>query len=172
MANPRVSPRTLVLLVVALLVVVAFAVFGLAGESTQTGRAAPALPHERLAGGDVTTASLRGHPALVTFWASWCEPCVQEAPALERFSRSLNGRGTLVGVNWGDTSQSAARAFVRRYGWSFPNLRDPEEVSGHNFGVTGLPTTFLIDAEGRVRATLRGPQSEGSLQGALASVGG
>jgi thiol-disulfide isomerase/thioredoxin len=164
--------RRALLPAVALLGVVAFAVFGLAGRSATTGRAAPALPRERLAGADVTTASLRGHPALVTFWASWCEPCAQEAPALERFSQGLHGRGALVGVNWSDTSLPAARAFIERYRWSFPNLRDPEEASGHAFGVTGLPTTFLIDADGRLRATLRGPQSARSLERALASVGG
>jgi cytochrome c biogenesis protein CcmG/thiol:disulfide interchange protein DsbE len=172
MGSSRVSVRTLLLLGGAVVVVVVFAVVGLAGKSTPTGRAAPALPTERLAGADATLASLRGGPAVVTFWASWCEPCVQEAPALERFSHGLHGRGTLVGVNWGDTSVEAARGFIKRWGWSFPNLRDPKETSGHNFGVTGLPTTFLIDAEGRVRATLRGPQSEQSLQRALASVGG
>ncbi len=164
--------RRLFLVVAAVVVVVVFAVVGLAGKSTPTGRAAPALPAERLAGADATLASLHGRPALVTFWASWCEPCVQEAGALERFSQGLHGRGVLVGVNWGDTSVSAAKGFIKRYGWSFPNLRDPEEASGHDFGVTGLPTTFLIDAEGRVRATLRGPQSMQSLQHALASVDG
>src|SRR6478752_9065463 len=119
MRRMRASPRTLLLLLAALLGVVAFAVFGLAGKSTPAGRVAPALPREHLSGADVRLASLRGRPAVVTFWASWCEPCVQEAPALERFSRGLHGRGTLVGVNWGDTSKSAARAFIRRYGWSF-----------------------------------------------------
>ncbi|HEY2631985.1 MAG TPA: TlpA disulfide reductase family protein [Solirubrobacteraceae bacterium] len=171
MGDSRVSARTWVLLGVAL-VVVMLAVFGLAGKSTPTSRVARALPSERLAGADVTLASLRGHPALVTFWASWCEPCKEEAPALERFSRGLHGNGVLVGVNWGDTSVSAARAFIKRYGWSFPNLRDPEQTVGHELGVRVLPTTFLIDGEGRVRETLRGPQSEQSLQRALASVGG
>jgi peroxiredoxin len=161
----------LLLLAVAL-VVVALAVVGLAGKNTPAGREAPALPTERLAGGDATLASLRGKPAVVTFWASWCEPCVQEAAAIERFARGLHGRGTMVGVNWGDTSVGSARAFIKRYGWSFPNLRDPEEASGHEFGVRVLPMTFVLDGEGRVRATLRGPQSEGSLTRALASVGG
>jgi cytochrome c biogenesis protein CcmG/thiol:disulfide interchange protein DsbE len=170
MGNRRVSVRTFILLGVGLLVVVAFAVFGLAGRSAPTGRAAPALPTDRLGGGDVTLASLHGRPAVVTFWASWCEPCVQEAPAIERFARRLDGRGTMVGVNWGDTGVGAARAFIRRFGWSFANLRDPEETSGHEFGVRVLPMTFVLDGEGRVRATLRGPQSEASLERALASV--
>jgi cytochrome c biogenesis protein CcmG, thiol:disulfide interchange protein DsbE len=156
----------------AVVVVVVFAVVGLAGKSTPAGRVAPALPTERLGGGDATLASLRGKPAVVTFWASWCEPCVQEAPAIERFARSLDGRGTMVGVNWGDTSVGSARGFIRRYRWSFPNLRDGEETSGHEFGVRVLPMTFVLDGEGRVRETLRGPQSEGSLKRAIASVGG
>ncbi len=172
MSAPRVSPRTLVLSALALAAVAAFAVFGLAGKGPPAGRAAPALPRERLAGSEVTLASLRGHPALVTFWASWCEPCAQEAPALERFSQGLHGQATLVGVNWGDTSLSAARSFIRRYRWTFPNLRDPEETAGHDYGVTGLPTTFVIDASGRLRATLRGPQTQQTLQRALATARG
>jgi cytochrome c biogenesis protein CcmG, thiol:disulfide interchange protein DsbE len=171
MGDSRVSVRTFVLLGVAL-AVAALAVVGLAGKSTPSGRAAPALPRERLAGPDATLASLRGKPAVVTFWASWCEPCVQEAGAIERFARSLHGRGTMVGVNWGDTSVGSAKSFIKRYGWSFPNLRDPEESSGHEFGVRVLPMTFVLDGEGRVRATLRGPQSEQSLTRALASLAG
>ncbi len=92
MSAPRASPRTLVISALVLAAVAAFAVFGLAGKGPPAGRAAPALPRERLAGGEVTLASLRGHPALVTFWASWCEPCAQEAPALERFSQGLHGQ--------------------------------------------------------------------------------
>jgi cytochrome c biogenesis protein CcmG, thiol:disulfide interchange protein DsbE len=170
MGGSRLSVRTLALLGVA--VVVVLGVVGLAGKSTTAGRVAPALPTERLAGGGATLESLHGRPAVVTFWASWCEPCVQEAPAIERFARSLNGRGTMVGVNWGDTSVGAARGFIKRYGWSFPNLRDPEETSGREFGVRVLPMTFVLDGEGRVRGTLRGPQSEQSLRRAVASVGG
>jgi thiol-disulfide isomerase/thioredoxin len=166
------SPRTLLICALAAVALVTFAVFGLAGKPTPGGRQAPALPHEHLAGRDITLAALRGHPALVTFWASWCEPCAQEAPALERFSRGLNGHATLVGVNWSDTSLSAARSFIRRHVWTFPNLRDPEEIAGHDYGVTGLPTTFVIDDSGRLRATMRGPQTLQTLQRALATVGG
>jgi cytochrome c biogenesis protein CcmG/thiol:disulfide interchange protein DsbE len=171
MPNLRVSPRTLPIYLAAALAVAAFAVFGLAGTSPSGGRVAPALPSEHLAGGTVTLAALRGHPVLVTFWASWCEPCRQEAPALERFSTSLGDRGTLVGVNWSDPSLPDARSFVKRYRWTFSNLRDPEETSGHAYGVTGLPTTFAIDASGRVRETLRGPQTQQTLQRALAAAG-
>lgn len=150
---------------------VVLAVFGLSGSKTAVGRAAPALPTDRLSGTNVSLSSLHGRPALIVFWASWCTPCEQEAPALERFSRTLNGQAALVGVNWSDPSLSGAKAFVKRFGWTFSNLRDPDETSGQRFGVSGLPTTYAIDASGRIRDTLRGPQTQATLAHALAVAG-
>ncbi len=154
---------------------VALIVFGLAPHRTSaSGPPAPALPHERLAGPPATLSSVlsaaAGGPALVVFWASWCGPCSHEAPALERFSRSSAGHGRLVGIDWSD-GLAGARAFIRRYSWTFPNLRDPEGTVGSQYHLTGLPTTFVVDAHGHIRAVLRGPQDEGSLTRALASVG-
>ena len=153
--------------------IAALAAFGLA-SSSPSGRRAPALPRERLAGTPVTLASLLGGAdgggALVIFWASWCGPCAQEAPALERFADSRAGRGRIVGVDWSDPELSSARSFIRRHAWTFPNLRDTEGTVGIAYGLTGLPTTFVIDAHGRISQTLRGPQSERSLRRALASV--
>jgi cytochrome c biogenesis protein CcmG, thiol:disulfide interchange protein DsbE len=171
MPRRRMSSRTLLVWAVCAAAVAAFAVFGLAGSGGRIGRAAPALPTQRLAGKPVTLATLRGHPALVTFWASWCEPCAREAPALERFSQALGDRATLVGIDWSD-SLGGARSFVRRYGWTFPNLRDPRGSVGLGFGITGLPTTFVIDGAGRVRGTLRGPQTQRTLGRALTGVSG
>jgi cytochrome c biogenesis protein CcmG/thiol:disulfide interchange protein DsbE len=163
----RLLALTLVILVIAVL-----AVFGLASNSS-TGRLAPALPKERLTGTPVTLSSLLAsagdRPALVVFWASWCGPCAKEAPALERFSESAVGRGRIVGVNWSDAT-SGARGFIKRYGWTFPNVRDAEGTVGNAYRLTGLPTTFVIDTHGRISKVLRGPQSEHSLQMALAAV--
>jgi cytochrome c biogenesis protein CcmG/thiol:disulfide interchange protein DsbE len=151
----------------------ALAIFGLASDRSATGRPAPALPHEHLAGPPVTVASLlagaHGRPALVVFWASWCEPCVREAPAIERFSLSAAGHGRVAGVDWSD-ALSGARSFIRRYSWTFPNVRDSEGLIGNEYRLTGLPTSFVIAANGRIRAVLRGPQSEASLARALAVV--
>lgn len=173
MSRPRVSPRKLIVWVVAAAIVIVLALVGLAGKGGRDGRLAPALPREHLSGKSVTLAALRGRPALVTFWASWCGPCEQEAPALERFSRSLRGRATLVGVNWEDLSVGSARSFIRLHGWTFPNLRDPDGTVGREYGITTfLPSTFVLDRTGRLRMTLRGPQTEQTLNGALASVSG
>jgi thiol-disulfide isomerase/thioredoxin len=150
------------------------AVFGLASNrSSSTGRRAPELPREHLAGPPATLASLlagaNGRAALVVFWASWCGPCVREAPAVERFAQSAAGRARIVGVDWSD-ALSGARSFIRRYSWTFPNLRDGEGFVGNQYRMTGLPTTFVIDSRGRIRSILRGPQDERSLQTALTGV--
>jgi cytochrome c biogenesis protein CcmG/thiol:disulfide interchange protein DsbE len=146
--------------------IAALVVFGLASVHSTVGRAAPALPRERLVGPPVTLATLRtagaGRPVLVSFWASWCAPCAREATALERFSLSPSGRGRLVGVNWSD-ARSGARSFIHRYGWTFSNLRDAEGTVGNDYHLSGLPTTFVVDSSGRIRAELRGPQDLASL---------
>jgi cytochrome c biogenesis protein CcmG, thiol:disulfide interchange protein DsbE len=163
--------RVLGLSLVALAAIVLLAVFGLASNrSASLGRRAPALPREHLSGPPATLAGLLagagGRPAAVVFWASWCGPCVREAPELGRFAKSASGRGRVVGVNWSD-ALSGARSFVRRYGWSFPNLRDGEGTVGNEYRMTGLPTTFVIDAGGRIRSVLRGPQTVSTLVTAL-----
>jgi cytochrome c biogenesis protein CcmG, thiol:disulfide interchange protein DsbE len=153
----------------------ALAAFGLRSSgSPSVGRRAPSLPREHLAGMPVSLASLTsgagGRPVVIIFWASWCGPCVREAPALERFSRSAAGSGRIVGVDWSD-SLPGAQSFIRRYSWTFPNVRDSEGTVGNAYHLTGLPTSFVLDSSGRIRAELRGPQDEGSLSRALARVG-
>jgi cytochrome c biogenesis protein CcmG, thiol:disulfide interchange protein DsbE len=151
----------------------ALLVLGLGG-SASTGRLAPALPREVLAGPPLTLAgpagATGGRAALVTFWASWCGPCALEAPALERFSKSPSGQGRLIGVDWSD-GLTQARSFIRRYSWTFSNVRDANGAVGNAYRITGLPTTFVLDRSGRIRAVLRGPQDVGSLERALASAG-
>jgi thiol-disulfide isomerase/thioredoxin len=145
-------------------------VLGLSGKGASHGRLAPALPREPLSGIPVTLATLRaaagGRATLVVFWASWCEACRHEAPAVERFARSPAGRGRLVGVDWSDEAASARR-FIAKYRWSFSNLRDGEGTVGFAYGLRYLPTTFVVGADGRVEKTLLGPQTEQTLGHAL-----
>lgn len=136
----------------------------------QAGRRAPPLPERVLVPPKVNPGSLRGEPAAINFWASWCDPCREEAPALERLARSLHGRAQLVGVNWND-SLSGARSWVDKYRWTFPNLRDENGAVGSDYGLRGLPATFIVDSQGRIADVLLGPQSESSLLDALGSAG-
>jgi thiol-disulfide isomerase/thioredoxin len=149
----------------------ALAIVGLASKrSSPSGRPAPALPSEHLAGPPAPSFAANGHSKLVVFWASWCEPCAQEAPAVQRVSQSAMGRGRVIGVDWND-ALAGARSFLKDHSWTFTNVRDGEGTVGSAYRLTGLPTTFVVGANGRIRATLIGPQSESSLTRALAGTG-
>ena len=156
---------------VAVALVVALVVIELVSGngSEPRGRAAPGLPRQVLTPPRETLASLRGHPVLINFWASWCGPCKREAKHLAALSRRLHGRAVLVGVDWNDAA-SGARAFIRRYGWTFPNLRDGSGAVGNDFGLTGLPNSFVLDKRGRIVKVLIGPQTVADFERALRTV--
>ena len=149
----------------AIPVVAAFAVGGLVlltGKTTGRPIPAPELPKRVLVGPPTTLATLRGRPAIINAWASWCEPCIKEAPQIARLASELHGRATLVGLDWSD-SHAGAAAFVRQNHWRFPVLEDDAGTVGHRYGLTGLPATFVIDARGRIIKRLVGPQTAAGL---------
>jgi cytochrome c biogenesis protein CcmG, thiol:disulfide interchange protein DsbE len=161
-------------LVVAALVIGALAAVELlsgGGDGDRAGRRPPELPTEVLTRPRVTLASMRGKPAVVNFWASWCGPCIKEAPELRRFAAGLHDRGTLVGVDWNDRA-SGARDFIRKSRWTFSNLRDADGDIGNRWGLSGLPNTFVLDESGRIVRVLRGPQTVTSLERALSAASG
>jgi cytochrome c biogenesis protein CcmG/thiol:disulfide interchange protein DsbE len=158
--------RRVVVPVVAVALVAGLIAFeALSPNSGDQGKPAPPLPAAVLQPPRESLAGLRGEPALVNFWASWCEPCRQEAPELERFQHSLHG-ARLVGVDYTDR-EGAGREFVHEYGWSFPILDDPDGIYGARYHLPGLPTTVVLDAKGRIVETLRGPQTTADLRTAL-----
>jgi cytochrome c biogenesis protein CcmG/thiol:disulfide interchange protein DsbE len=157
-------------LVAAVGIAVFVAVEALSGTHAATARAAPPLPAKVLEPPAATIAGLRGRPAIVHFWASWCGPCQKEAGELARLSGRLGGRATLVGVDYTDAAGSARR-FIARHGWHFPILADPDGQTGDAYGLAGLPTTFIVDADGRIVRRLTGPQTAAGLLRAIGSVG-
>jgi thiol-disulfide isomerase/thioredoxin len=157
-------------LLVAVAGVAAFVIAeALSGTHAAEARAAPALPAKVLEPPATTIAGLHGSPAIVHFWASWCGPCQKEAGELARLSGRLRGRATLVGVDYTDAAGSARR-FIARHGWHFPNLADPDGRVGDAYGLAGLPTTFLVDADGRIVRRLTGPQTAAGLLRAVARL--
>ena len=158
--------RAIVPALVVLALVGLIAVEALTSGPRVATRPAPPLPTAVLQPPRRTLAMLRGKAAVVVFWASWCEPCRKEAPELERFDRSLHGVARLVGVDYSD-GQAPARSYLRRFGWTFPVLSDPDGVYGTRYGIDGLPNAFLLDSRGRIVGVLRGPQTLGSLRAAV-----
>ncbi len=109
-------------------------------------------------GPPVSLAVLRGHPVVLNFWASWCVPCRDEAPLLEGMWREFGSRGLIVlGVDTQDL-EAPARAFIKQYGITYPNVRDPDGSVGRLFGTTGVPETFFISADGRILGKFPGEQ--------------
>jgi cytochrome c biogenesis protein CcmG, thiol:disulfide interchange protein DsbE len=145
----------------AVLAVVGLLGFGLLskGEATiEIGETVPDGPLPRLDGdGTGSVADYRGKWVLVNFWASWCDPCRAESPALERFHRRHRADGfTVLGIDTRDLSVDG-RAFVERYGLTYPQLRDGDGRRSRDFGTTGVPESFLVDPRGRLALLRRGP---------------
>jgi thiol-disulfide isomerase/thioredoxin len=112
---------------------------------------------------------VRGTPVLVNVWASWCGPCITEAPALATLATEFAGRVQFVGLDVLDTT-SNARAFVDKYGWTFPSVADPKGEVRNGLGFVGQPVTVVLDANGKQVFGLSGPISEAQLRDALAMV--
>jgi thiol-disulfide isomerase/thioredoxin len=139
------------------------------GKSDQsTEHAAPPLPSRVLVGPRVDVAALRGKPAVVHFWASWCGPCTKEAPEVAELPTALRGKARVVGVDWSD-SHTGAEKFVKANHWDFPVLEDDAGRSGTAWHIQGLPTTFVLDARGRIVDKLTGPQTVRGLEAVLSS---
>jgi cytochrome c biogenesis protein CcmG, thiol:disulfide interchange protein DsbE len=125
------------------------------------GSPAPGFTLPRLDGpGSVSLASLRGHPVVLNFWASWCIPCKSEARVLEQDWQRYKGAGVdFVGVDYHDLS-SDARTFVSAHGLTFPMLDDgPGSVTG-SYGISQVPETYVVNASGKIVAHLAGPVTD------------
>ncbi|MDQ4064531.1 MAG: TlpA family protein disulfide reductase, partial [Actinomycetota bacterium] len=111
--------------------------------------------------GSLTSDSLQGRPLVINFWASWCAPCIEEAPLLERMWRRYRDDGVVfVGVNVQDT-EDAARAFVNRFDLTFPMVRDADRTLLRALSdIDFLPQTFFITRDGHVLASATSPITE------------
>jgi cytochrome c biogenesis protein CcmG/thiol:disulfide interchange protein DsbE len=124
----------------------------------------------RLADGELSLEELRGTPTALNFWASWCSPCRDEAPILERGWRRWGRRGVLfLGLDIQDLTGDA-RDFLRELGVTYPSVREPGREVAKDYGATGIPETYFISASGRVVAHVVGVISEPTLDAAAAAA--
>jgi peroxiredoxin len=120
---------------------------------------APDFAAPDLHGQAVSLASLRGKVVVVNVWATWCPPCRQEMPSMERLAAHFRGRDfQLLAVSQDESAKEPVEAFARELGLSFPILLDPERQVGERFGVWGYPETFVIDRNGYVVERVIGPR--------------
>ncbi|MBW0104186.1 TlpA disulfide reductase family protein [Pseudonocardia sp. KRD291] len=143
-------------------------------ESPLIGRPAPAVTLPLLEGpGEVSLPALRGQIVVVNFWASWCVACRGEHPALTGAARQYQDAGvTFVGVDYQDSTTSAT-AFLDelgRGGSNYHYVTDPGSSAALEFGLFGVPETFIIDRSGTVAAKITGGTTYPLLTGALDAV--
>jgi cytochrome c biogenesis protein CcmG/thiol:disulfide interchange protein DsbE len=101
-------------------------------------------------GKQTTRSDFGGKVLLLNFWATWCEPCVQELPSLDQLARRFKSRGLVVlGVSI-DKDAAAYRRFLTRFRLGFPTADDPEQKINHDYGTIQVPETYIIDANGKV----------------------
>jgi cytochrome c biogenesis protein CcmG/thiol:disulfide interchange protein DsbE len=133
------------------------------------GTPAPALRLPGLDRGTVDLTALRGRPVVVNFWATWCDPCVREAPLLARAAAAHPGQLAVVGVLSGDTP-AAGRAFARAHGTTWPVALDPSGRTAVAWGAIGLPHTWFVRPDGTLASHQLGELSKASLDRQLALI--
>lgn len=135
------------------------------------GRQAPAWTLTSLDGETLSSDDLAGRPYAVNFWASWCIPaCVDEHPVLADAHRRYGDDVTIVGMLYNDQAADAEE-FLARYGDAgYPHLVDPDGRLAIEFGVTGPPETFFVDADGIVRDKQFGPLTHSLMAQRLATI--
>lgn len=124
-----------------------------------TGKPIPEFNLSTLQGIEMRSADLKGQPVVINFWATWCGPCREEMPLLERTARALQGKAVFLAINDNEDPQ-LVREFAQTNGLSFPILMDPGGTITSRFYVQSYPTTFFIDGEGILRVEHIGQMDE------------
>lgn len=158
--------RRLLFLVVPLVVAVACGGSGDGLGLVEVNRPLPALRGATLQGGEVTPADHEGRIVVVNFWATWCGPCREEQPALQRVFETYGDRVRFVGVDERDDT-AAARAWIDEFGVGYPSIEDQAGAWADDFGFVGLPDTYVADAGGTIRFLITGATDEAELSGVL-----
>ncbi len=137
------------------------------GEVSIAARPAPDFSFETFDGRSLSLSDLRDKVVMIDFWASWCPPCRREAPELEAVYKEYSSKGVeFVGIDiWDD--ETDARAFLKRYGVTYPNGLDVGGVITIDYGVTGIPEKYFIDQSGQLLRKFVGPVDAHALRSLL-----
>ena len=157
------SKAAILILIILLLGLLGYAIFGNRIHETTSpivGMEAPPFTLELFNGQTVELSDLRGKTVVLNFWASWCMPCREEAPALEKtWLRYRNSNVVFLGVNIWD-EKSGAMAFHSKYGGSYNHGSDPNEEIQVDYGIGGVPETLFINPRGIITDKYNGPLTE------------
>jgi cytochrome c biogenesis protein CcmG/thiol:disulfide interchange protein DsbE len=137
------------------------------GPQPAIGYPAPDFTLTTLDGQTITLTELRGTPVVLNFWATWCDPCRREMPALQATAEQFAGQALILGIDQGEGEQVVA-PFVEQYGITFPILLDQDFTVGNLYNIRGMPTTFFIDGGGTIRHVWAGEMNRITLAEGIA----
>jgi peroxiredoxin len=126
------------------------------------GDTAPNFTITTGAGDQMTPRNFGGKVLVLNFWASWCAPCVEEAPSLDEFAKTFKNAGVVVlGVSV-DRNEQSYLNFVKHFDVSYPTARDPQEDLSYRYGTYKIPESYIIDRNGKVVRKYAGlPERDG-----------
>ncbi|MBV8602581.1 MAG: TlpA family protein disulfide reductase [Candidatus Eremiobacteraeota bacterium] len=140
---------------------------GAGGPSMLAGAPAASFTVARVDGSPDSLDRYRGKVVLVNLWATWCPPCREEMPALERLYRELGSRGLVVlGIDQGE-APAVASTFGKRIGITFPLLIDQDQQYGRAYAAQGLPTSVVVDRSGKIVTGVDGPMTPAQMRDAV-----
>ena len=140
-------------------------------RSPLVGRVAPPFLLDRIDGkGAISLQSLKGKPAVVNFWSTWCGPCQQEHGVLQRGSVRWGSQVQFVGIVYDDEPARITK-FLQKHGGSYPTIVDKGGTTAIAYGVYGVPETYFLNADGRIVEKYEGPLSPQLLDGYIAGLG-
>ena len=129
---------------------------------------APPFELQTVDGTSLDLQTLRGHPLLINFWATWCEPCKVEIPSLQTVYDTYKDRGLrIIAINLGETLETA-RSWVQEMNLNFDVVIDPTAKIASLYQLRGQPSTYVVSPNGVISQVFFGPINEAALETALA----
>jgi peroxiredoxin len=130
----------------------------------QSGLPAPDFVFPGLDGKTISLADYKGKVVFLNIWATWCPPCRDEMPSIEKLYKELKGEDfEILAVSIDASGAKAVAPFMKKFHLSFPVLLDPEGTMKTLYGTTGVPESFIIDKEGRIEQIIIGPMDWATL---------
>ncbi len=137
----------------------------------KVGQSAPNFTALTVSGQQVSLAQFKGHPVIINFWGTFCAPCRSETPLLQRTYQAHQGQGLVVlGVDQAEPTDAVAQ-YGKDYGLTYPLIPDVGQKINHQYGVTALPVSYFVDAQGIIRYVVNGVLDKNFLATGLHTIG-
>lgn len=139
----------------------------------EEGNLAPDFELKDVEGNPLKLSSLKGKKVILNFWASWCPPCRQEMPDMEKFYLDQKDKGIeILAVNLtnAEKSREDVTNFMRANSITFPVVLDEKGKVGQSYNVSSIPASFIIDSQGVIQRKLVGPMTYNSMKSMLGSI--